>query len=67
MLEVIFFNCDADACRSPSFTIPSFFSKPFLSLLLLLLMLVIDFVGELSFAAFAYDCYNTRDFGIFCA
>ena len=66
-LEVMLFICDADACLSPSLAVPSYFGKPFLSLLTLLLMFVMDFVGVESFAAFAYDCCNTKDLGIFCA
>ena len=65
-LDVMLFIADADVCLSPSFKVTSCFEKLFLSLLLLL-MLVIDFVGLESFAAFAYDCYNTSDLGIFWA
>ena len=66
-LEVILFICDADACLSPSLTVPSYFGKPFPSLLILLFMFVMDFVGVESFAALAYDCCSTKDLGIFCA
>ena len=66
MLVLLFFTSEADACLSLSLAVFSSWSKLFFSFIFLLLMLDMDFVGIESFTAFVYDCYITKDLGIFC-